>query len=549
MTGPAALTLLLLTPAAPVPVGPPAPGAADAAKAAEFGNMVYAAAMKVSTHRRDAELPALAAGAVRGMYETAGRPVPDDLLQSLRLARRHEDRMELIGEARARLAAAAPLRGVRAYLAAVHGFRHAFDPLSGLATLRSGSSSVSVEMDFGLGFELDGVEGQRVTAYRLERQLAAGTLPPTGLFGPPPQSEKIASPASLPWRVRRVVPGSPANRAGLRPGDVITHLNDAEVTAATADRLFQALADPADGYEPKAGTDRGGRVELGVRRGAAEPRRVELAPDGSMPTNVAGCVLRADGTWDGMLDPLHKIGYVRLGSVEFSSAGAVKAILADLAERGCRGLVLDLRWCPGGYVTPNVEIAGLFLAPNAVVARVELLPNVEGSPIAQLPTTYQAPATGPSYAALPVVVLVGAETLGGGELIAAALQEGGRAKVAGQRTAGRAAMMDPIDLGYGGLHLRATYGTTLRPNGKPRHRTPTSAPTDDWGIRPDRDLEVPVTPAVAAQLRAWAEEHALRPAGSRDAVPFDDPDRDPPRAAALAHLRKRLGPPPAPAEN
>lgn len=548
MTGPAALTMLLLTPAAPVPVGPPAPSAADAAKAAEFGNMVYAAAMKVSTHRRDAELPALAAGAVRGMYEAAGRPVADDLLQSLRLARRHEDRMELIGEARARLAAAPPLRGVRAYLAAVHGFRHAFDPLSGLATLRSGSA-VSVEMDFGLGFELDGVEGQRVTVYRLERQLAAGTIPPTGLFGPPPQSEKIASPASLPWRVRRVVPGSHANRAGLRPGDVITRLNDTEVTAATADRLFQMLADPADGYEPKAGTDRSGRVTLVVRHGTAASRRVELAPEGSSPTNVAGCVLRADGTWDGMLDPLHKIGYLRLGSVEFSSPGAVKAILADLAGRDCRGLILDLRWCPGGYVAPNVEIAGLFLAPNAVVARVELLPNVEGSEIGQQNSVYHSPTTGPNYANLPVVVLVGAETLGGGELIAAALQEGGRGKVAGQRTAGRAAMMDPVDLGYGGLHFRATYGTTLRPNGKPRHRTPTSTPTDDWGIRPDRDLEVPLTPVVAAQLRAWAEEHALRAPGDRAAVAFDDPDRDPPRAAALADLRKRLGPPPAPAEN
>jgi carboxyl-terminal processing protease len=250
-----------------------------------------------------------------------------------------------------------------------------------------------------------------------------------------------------------------------------------------------------------------------------------------------------------MLDPLQKIGYLRIVAVDYSSVRATRAILANLAERGCRGLILDLRWCPGGDVNSGVEIASLLLAPNTVVARVEFLPNVEGTPAGQRPSVYNPQEPGPRYAQLPVVMLVGPETLGGGELIAAALQENGRAAVAGQRSAGRAAMQEQIDLGYGGLQFKATYGTTLRPNGKPRHRTPTSTPTDDWGIRPDRDLEVPVTPAVAAQLRAWAEEHALRLAGSRDAVPFDDPDRDPPRAAALAHLRKRLVPPPAPAEN
>ena len=82
--------------------------------------------------------------------------------------------------------------------AALHLRLRIADPLSGLATLRAGT--VSVEMDFGLGFELDSVEGQRVTAYRLERQIAAGSLPPTGLFGPPPRPDTIASPASLPWR-------------------------------------------------------------------------------------------------------------------------------------------------------------------------------------------------------------------------------------------------------------------------------------------------------------------------------------------------------------
>jgi len=54
-----------------------------------------------------------------------------------------------------------------------------------------------------------------------------------------------------------------------------------------------------------------------------------------------------------------------------------------------------------------------------------------------------------------------------------------------------------------------------------------------------------VTPAVADEVRRWAEEHGLRPAGSRVGLPFDDPERDPVRAAALSYLRKQLAAPPA----
>jgi carboxyl-terminal processing protease len=207
-------------------------------------------------------------------------------------------------------------------------------------------------------------------------------------------------------------------------------------------------------------------------------------------------------------------------------------------------LLLDLRWCPGGYVDQGTNIAGIFLLPDAVVARVELLPKLAASFQGRYPTVYKPDPQLPRFTGPPLVALVGPETLGGGELIAAALQENGRGVVAGQRTPGRASTMQQLDLGYGGLYFKATYGTTLRPSGKSRQRTPASAPTDDWGVRPDPGLDVPVTAAVAAEVRGWAEEQALRPAGNRAVLPFDDPDRDPVRAAALAHLRRQLGPPP-----
>jgi hypothetical protein len=69
---------------------------------------------------------------------------------------------------------------------------------------------------------------------------------------------------------------------------------------------------------------------------------------------------------------------------------------------------------------------------------------------------------------------------------------------------------------------------------------PTSQPTDDWGIRPESGLEVPVTADKSAQMRKQADLHALRPADSKEALPFDDPNDDPYRLAALTYLRKKL---------
>jgi carboxyl-terminal processing protease len=139
------------------------------------------------------------------------------------------------------------------------------------------------------------------------------------------------------------------------------------------------------------------------------------------------------------------------------------------------------------------------------------------------------------------VLLVGSETTGGGELIASALRDNDRCVVVGQRSVGRASVQNVRDAGFAGVQFRVTTGTSFRPNGKNRMRKPDSQPTDDWGIRPDEGLEVPVTADKSAELRRQADLHALRPADSRDALPFDDPAADPYRLTALVYLRKHLG--------
>jgi C-terminal processing protease CtpA/Prc len=125
-------------------------------------------------------------------------------------------------------------------------------------------------------------------------------------------------------------------------------------------------------------------------------------------------------------------------------------------------------------------------------------------------------------------------------LIASALRDNDRCVLLGQRTAGRATIQNIVDGGFGGLSFKVTVGESFRPNGKPRQRKPDSGPHDDWGLKPDEGLEVPVTRDKMAEMRKWAELHSLRPAGSNEALDFDDPADDPHRLKALDYLRKKL---------
>jgi C-terminal processing protease CtpA/Prc len=186
-------------------------------------------------------------------------------------------------------------------------------------------------------------------------------------------------------------------------------------------------------------------------------------------------------------------------------------------------------------VTPGTRIAGLFLKDGSVVAKMEYR-----NPQAGMSGNLLTPPESGKYVDLPLAVLVGQETTGGGELIASALRDNNRCVIVGQRTVGRAAIQNTIDAGFAGVLFKQTTGISLRPNGKNRQRKPDSQPTDDWGVRPDDGLEVPITLDKSIELRQAADLLALRPADSREALPFDDPNQDPYRLAALVYFRKKL---------
>jgi carboxyl-terminal processing protease len=238
------------------------------------------------------------------------------------------------------------------------------------------------------------------------------------------------------------------------------------------------------------------------------------------PESVFGVARRDDNTWNYWLDAEHKIAHLRLGNLVESTPDELTDIVAALRRDGLRGLILDLRWCPGGALSGSTKTAELFLG-EGTIATVRYRNRPE--------EVYRSTNEG-KHNDFPMVVLINRDSTGGAELIAAALQDHHRAVLVGQRTHGKGNVQA---LRTGAIGLKVTSGTIMRPCGKPLHRFPDSKPDDPWGVHPDPGREFRISADANRALRTWWDEMTMRPGSSTKRLPLDDPLADPQRNAAL----------------
>src|SRR5262249_23822343 len=230
---------------------------------------------------------------------------------------------------------------------------------------------------------------------------------------------------------------------------------------------------------------------------------------------VLGSRRRTNNSWEYFIDRKNGIAHVRITSLCRGTGTDLREVMDGLLADGLHGLVLDLRWCPGGYLNEAVDVAGLFLGDESIA-------TVKGR--GREDSVYRG-ASAALCMTLPLVVLVNNETSGGAELIAAALQDHKRARIVGQRTLGKARVQTPLSIGLDGVGFKLTTGTFVRPGGKNLHRFPESQTRDDWGVIPDEDCRV--SAALAAKLKQDWLLWSLRPPRSMDRLALDDPMSDP----------------------
>jgi carboxyl-terminal processing protease len=263
--------------------------------------------------------------------------------------------------------------------------------------------------------------------------------------------------------------GSPAAKAGIRPGDYVRAINNRptrDMSGFEGMRLLRGAP--------------GSRVSVLVIRGnAADPHVVELVRERLTAPDVSSKMADAS------------TGYVRIAEFSPKATALVKQAVDGLTKTGASRFVVDVRSASRGDIDEGLAVARLFVKSGALAQRQEK-GDKRGSIM---------PVEGDGTIGAPVAVLVDNGTAGPAEVLAAALDGNDRATLVGERTLGRAARQRLVKLPDGsGLWL--THLRYLTPKGDAIH---------EKGLEPDVEIEQPdvefgaETPTTDATLQRALE--------------------------------------------
>jgi C-terminal peptidase prc len=328
---------------------------------------------------------------------------------------------------------------------------------------------------------------------------------------------------------------SPAYKAGIKAGDIITHIKlevDAEGKALETPEIIPTkglhINDAVKRIVGKAGTE----VKLVIdRAGADKPLEFKIRRGNVEVETVLGFKRKTDDSWDYLIDPENQICYVRLTQFSRYTERDLAQVLNRLKKTpGIKGLVLDLRFNPGGLLTSAVNISDMFIDDGLIVT---IRPRVGR----------EQPHMGDHEGSLtnfPMACLVNGHSASGSEIVSACLQDHNRAIVVGERSYGKGSVQNiqPFEEG----ELKLTTASFWRPNGKNLNRSSTKGrDQDEWGVSPDKAYLVKLTGKERDSLEAYLKKQEIIP---RRDIPSKDegkPDfKDKQLETALKYLRGQL---------
>ncbi len=276
--------------------------------------------------------------------------------------------------------------------------------------------------------------------------------------------------------------GTPAYRAGLEAGDAILEVDGKTTKDIQIDEAVRRL-------KGKAGT----KVSLTIRHaGQTKKQTIDITRQWVHIDTVMGNHRKSDDAWDYMLDHDKKIGYVRISAFSRDTAKDLKKALVELKDEGLRGLIVDLRFNPGGLLTSAIEVSDLFLSDGRIV-------STKGRNTPERKWEAQQEGT---FEGFPMAVLVNHYSASASEILSACMQDHDRAVVIGERTWGKGSVQNVIELEGGKSALKLTTASYFRPSGKNIHRFPKATEDDEWGVSPDDGFELALNRQQTEQLIA-----------------------------------------------
>jgi C-terminal peptidase prc len=329
------------------------------------------------------------------------------------------------------------------------------------------------------------------------------------------------------------IKGSPAYKAGLMTGDIITKIirdvDSKGKPVPPAERVTETKGMAlSDAVKLILGQPNQPVTVTIQREGVAEPFDVTIRRGRIEVDTVLGYKRNADDNWNYWVDDENKIGYVRLTSFSRNSSRDLAKVMSDLTRKGVKGFVLDLRFNPGGLLDSAVQISDLFIDDGLIVS---IRPR--GRPEARLSGVHEG-----SLLDFPMVCMVNGYSASGSEIVSAALQDHRRALVVGERSYGKGSVQNIQS--YEGGEIKLTTASFWRPSGKNLNKASTSGrDEDEWGVTPDQ--VVSLSRKEREDLAEAQHESEVIPRKDRPAKPKEKPAfKDKQLDAALDYLRGQI---------
>jgi carboxyl-terminal processing protease len=291
---------------------------------------------------------------------------------------------------------------------------------------------------------------------------------------------------------------TPAAKAGIRAGDIITHLDDEAVQGLTLNQAVEKMRGQVNT-----------KIRLKVmRKGLDKPLEVTIVRDVIRVRSVRSKIEGED------------VGYIRISSFNEQTTDGLKKAITDITAQippeKLKGYVIDLRNNPGGLLDQAISVSDTFLERGEIV-------STRGRD-AEETQRFNARA-GDLTKGKPLIVLINGGSASASEIVAGALQDQKRATVVGTRSFGKGSVQTIIPLGSGNGALRLTTARYFTPSGKSIQAK---------GITPDIEVLQEVPEEVKARastetkgessLRGHLKAEGDEQAGSQSYVPPETKD-------------------------
>lgn len=309
---------------------------------------------------------------------------------------------------------------------------------------------------------------------------------------------------------------TPAWKAGVLPGDIVLRIDGEDYAFSNSSDAVAALKGAP-----------GSKIRLLIKhaQGDEPPRELTLEREVIQVTSVKGARL---------LDPETKIGYLRITAFNSGTVDEFKAAATRLMSEGARGLILDLRGNPGGYLQSATEVADAFLDEGRKIVETRGRGPDEVSTIE---------STAGKVVGVPVALLLDGGSASASEILGGALADNDVATLVGQRSYGKGSVQSIIKVLGGKAELKLTTQYYFTPSGRRIHRGELTPADMSWGLVPDLAVKLePQERQRLAQAEGDRDMDRLKALATGTAMTVEERlhKDDPQVAAGYEHLVKVL---------